>query len=101
MPDMDLYAISFENGSNLFINAKSMVDAVGDGVDSLLKCLPEGFGAEHLKPTAVRLCGNYCKTCGKSFKDDESITIPAEGASIEIKICLGCAGRMSLVFCQD
>jgi hypothetical protein len=98
---MDLYVISFENGSNLFINAKSMVDAVGDGVDSLLKCLPAGFGAEHLRPTAVRWCGDCCTICGKKYIGDNFMLVPAEGVHLGMKICLSCAGRLSLVFCND
>jgi hypothetical protein len=98
---MDVYAISFENGSNLFINAKSMVDAVGDGVDSLLKCLPEGFGEYNVKPTIVRRWGNFCKVCGKPYKDGECVKIPAEAVLLEMEICLSCASRMSLVFCSD
>lgn len=98
---MDVYAISFENGSNLFINAKSMADAAGDGVDSLLKCLPEGFGGYDLKPTIVRRWGDFCKLCGKHYEEGECITIPAEAALLEMKICFGCASRLSLVFCSD
>ena len=95
MNELNQYAISFENGSNLFINATSMVDAVGEGVENLLKCLPEGFQVGNLVPTMVRRCGTFCRMCGKAItKDGLFTTLPADGSNMEMKICTVCTRRI-------
>jgi hypothetical protein len=97
MNDLTPYVISFENGSNLHIPAKSMGDAAEEGVNSLLRCFPAGYdrmtmGMTMVKPTIIRIAGDYCGLCGKSLNKIQSHTLVNIG--YERKICLECAAEV-------
>lgn len=92
------YAISFENGSSLFIQARDLSDAVENGVNALISCMPKDFDRDSLvRPTAVRRCGDYCRICGVSLKSSVgTIEIPAEILhSVSMKVCVPCARRVA------
>jgi hypothetical protein len=100
MNDLTPYVISFENGSNLHIPAKSMSEAAGDGVNSLLRCFPEGYDSSAMvKPTIIRMVGDYCSLCGKAL----SAHISANIIGYKRKICLDCAAEVcrSYILIED
>ena len=93
MSDLTPYIISFESGSNIHIPAKSMGEAIEEGVNSLLRCFPAGYDrATMVKPTIIRIAGNYCGLCGKSLNKTRPHTLVNIG--YERKICLECAAEV-------
>lgn len=100
-----LYAISFENGCNLFINASSLKDAVTKGLDSLLSCLPEDFDRSNLVGiTQVRRCDDCCHMCGTMFEEKEGIHIvevPAEPPNRGTRVCISCARRVAEAYDKE
>jgi hypothetical protein len=100
MSDLIPYVISFENGCSLHINAKSMDDAAGEGVDSLLRCFPKDCdGMRMVRPTIIRMGGNFCALCGKAIAQT---AFPGLCLTVDIgykkKICLDCSSEVSQVY---
>lgn len=91
------YSITFENGCNLFINAETMFDAVGEGLNYLLNLLPKGYDRDSLvRPTIVSINGDYCRVCGVSLDEVEGIVnVQPEITKIGVKLCMCCARRVS------
>ena len=91
MEELSQYMLSFENGARLFINAKSIADATGKGLEDLIKCFPNDCSVETLRqPTVVRRIGNYCVMCGKPA-DRLSIEFSPGVDFLKVKMCVGCA----------
>lgn len=93
---MALYSISFENGCSLFINAPSISDATKYGIDSLMSCMPKDFVRENMvRPTIVRLGGDFCKICGRSLQSESSILIKGDFGRSGGVFCVPCARNVA------
>jgi len=95
MERKNFYAICFENGCNLYIGAESIADAAGDGIESLMSCMPSGFVKENMvRPTIIRLTGDFCSYCGVALAGENTITVKKSMSATgrqSSKCCRGCA----------